>query len=114
MCQYNSQDKNGKPVRKIAGCMWYTYTDAAGGEVTFHTCPFLGDSVSFISAGISAAHSELNILDSSIEAFRTVFNGKCCYYCSARDSQTMMELTSTLRVIGRSDTTRARRAFGSQ
>lgn len=38
------------------GCTWWTYNNSQG-EITFPTCPYQGDPVNFLSAGVAAAQN---------------------------------------------------------
>lgn len=56
LIQYNYQDSEGKVNRTMMGCTWYTYIDSQG-QLTFHTCPFVGDPVNFLSSGVASAQN---------------------------------------------------------
>ncbi|ELQ42070.1 hypothetical protein OOU_Y34scaffold00236g1, partial [Pyricularia oryzae Y34] len=71
---YNTRESNGKPRRKVYGCMRYTYTSPTG-AITFPTCPIPDDPVAAISAGVAAAQESLGAQDTSVRIVDSLFKG---------------------------------------
>ncbi|KIW70031.1 hypothetical protein PV04_02342 [Phialophora macrospora] len=71
---YNYRDADGQLNRTVQGCTWYTYQSPQG-ELIYHTCPFIGNPVGFLSSGISSSDYYFSATNSTVNLFGKQFEG---------------------------------------